>query len=107
MGSSPSRATSFRRWASIARAAWIDLTAGEIKQGASTITQQTVKSLLLTPERRFERKIKEMILARRIERHFSKEEILTLYLNQIYLGSGAYGVSERYWSAVSVLPQAS
>ncbi len=79
---------------SIARAAWIDLTAGEIKQGASTITQQTVKSLLLTPERRFERKIKEMILARRIERHFSKEEILTLYLNQIYLGSGAYGVSE-------------
>ncbi len=79
---------------SIARAAWIDLTAGEIKQGASTITQQTVKSLLLTPERRFERKIKEMILARRIERDFTKDEILTLYLNQIYLGSGAYGVSE-------------
>ncbi len=79
---------------SIARAAWIDLTAGEIKQGASTITQQTVKSLLLTPERRFERKIKEMILARRIERYFTKEEILTLYLNQIYLGSGAYGVAE-------------
>ena len=79
---------------SILRAAWVDLTAGEIRQGASTITQQTVKSLLLTPERRFERKIKEMILARRLEDSFTKDEILSLYLNQIYFGSGAYGIGE-------------
>lgn len=79
---------------SILRAAWVDLTAGEIRQGASTITQQTVKSLLLTPERRFSRKIKEMILARRLEQRFSKEEILYLYLNQIYFGAGAWGIGE-------------
>ena len=79
---------------SILRAAWVDLTSGEIVQGASTITQQTVKSLLLTPERRFDRKLKEMILARRLEERFTKDEILTLYLNQIYFGSGAWGISE-------------
>ena len=79
---------------SILRAAWVDLTSGEIVQGASTITQQTVKSLLLTPERRFDRKIKEMILARRLEERFTKDEILTLYLNQIYFGSGAWGIAE-------------
>jgi penicillin-binding protein 1A len=79
---------------SILRAAWADLTAGEIVQGGSTITQQTVKSLLLTPERRFDRKFKEMILARRLEQHLSKDEILALYLNQIYFGSGAWGIGE-------------
>ena len=79
---------------SILRAAWVDLTSGEIVQGASTITQQTVKSLLLTPERHFDRKLKEMILARRLEQRFSKDEILTLYLNQIYFGSGAWGIAE-------------
>jgi len=79
---------------SILRAAWVDLTSGEIVQGASTITQQTVKSLLLTPERRFDRKIKEMILARRLEERFTKDEILTIYLNQIYFGSGAWGIAE-------------
>ncbi len=66
---------------SIFRAAIKDLWAFEIKQGGSTITQQVVKSLLLTPERSFERKIKEAILARRIEKSLSKNEILTLYLN--------------------------
>jgi len=79
---------------SILRAAWVDLTAGELRQGASTITQQTVKSLLLTPERRFERKIKELVLAKRLEASFTKDEILSLYLNQIYFGSGAYGIGE-------------
>jgi penicillin-binding protein 1A len=80
---------------SILRAAWVNLRAGgEIKQGASTITQQMVKGLLLSPERRFRRKIREMILARRIERRFSKQEILYLYLNQIYFGHGAHGISE-------------
>jgi penicillin-binding protein 1A len=80
---------------SILRAAWVNLRAGgEIKQGASTITQQMVKGLLLSPERKFRRKIREMILAHRIEKRFSKQEILYLYLNQIYFGHGAYGIRE-------------
>ncbi|HQU13072.1 MAG TPA: PBP1A family penicillin-binding protein, partial [Thermodesulfobacteriota bacterium] len=58
----------------------------------STITQQTVKSLFLTPEKTIGRKLKELILAYRIEKKLSKDEILYLYLNQIYLGDGAYGV---------------
>ena len=62
-------------------------------EGASTITQQVAKNFLLTNEVSFNRKIKEAILAFRIERSLSKERILELYLNQIYLGSGAYGVA--------------
>ncbi len=81
-------------YVAILRAAWVDLVSGEKKQGASTITMQTAKNLLLTPERRFRRKLKEMILARRIEQRFTKDEILYLYLNDIYFGSGAYGVAE-------------
>ena len=82
-------------YVSILRAVWANLRAGgEVRQGASTITQQMVKTLLLTPERNIERKIREMILARRIEQHFTKDEILYLYLNQIYFGSGAYGIGE-------------
>jgi penicillin-binding protein 1A len=61
--------------------------------GASTITQQVVKNFLLTNERTFQRKIKEAILAFRMSQAFSKDRILELYLNQIYLGSGAYGVA--------------
>lgn len=76
----------------ILRAAVKNLLAGGIVQGGSTITQQTVKAMLLSPERSFERKIKEMILAYRLERFLSKDEILTVYLNQIYLGGRAYGV---------------
>ncbi len=70
-------------------------------QGGSTITQQVAKSLLLTPERSFERKFKEAILAYRIENRLSKEEILYLYLNQIFLGHGAYGIqaaAENYFA---------
>jgi len=69
------------------------------RQGASTITQQVVKNVLLQPERTYERKIKETILARRLEHELSKDEILSLYLNQIYLGHGRYGVEEasRYY----------
>jgi penicillin-binding protein 1A len=66
---------------------------GEIVQGGSTITQQVVKSLLLSPEKSFARKIREAILAYRIEKYLTKEEILFLYLNQIYLGHGAYGLA--------------
>ena len=76
----------------IIRAVKQNLTKGGIKSGASTITQQVAKTFLLTPERTFVRKIKEAILATQIERSLSKEQILYLYLNQIYLGSSAYGV---------------
>ncbi|MCP4715556.1 MAG: PBP1A family penicillin-binding protein, partial [Deltaproteobacteria bacterium] len=77
---------------SIIRAAIKNIEKMQIRQGGSTITQQIVKSLLLTPERSFSRKIKEAILALRIEKYLSKDDILTLYLNQIYFGRGAYGV---------------
>ena len=66
--------------------------AGRIVQGGSTITQQVVRSFILSQERSYRRKIREAVLAYRIEHHLSKEDILRLYLNQIYLGSGAYGV---------------
>ena len=79
-------------YVAIARAIVKDVVSGGYAQGASTITQQTVKSLFLTPEKSIARKLKEMILAYRIEKLLSKEEILYLYLNQIYLGDGAYGV---------------
>ena len=81
-------------YSSIVRAAVANLMGGGIKQGASTITQQTVKSLLLTPERTFRRKIREMVLARRIEDFFTKDEILYLYVNQIYFGHGAWGIGQ-------------
>ncbi|MFO7964400.1 MAG: penicillin-binding protein 1A [Desulfobacterales bacterium] len=77
---------------SIIRAFIKNLEAGAIVQGGSTITQQVTKSFFLTPERSYTRKIKEAILAYRIDQGFSKDEILFLYLNQIYLGHGAYGV---------------
>lgn len=77
----------------ILRAFLKNIFSGEIVQGGSTITQQVVKSILLSSERSFERKIKEAILSYRIERYLSKDEILFLYLNQIYLGHGVYGVA--------------
>lgn len=79
-------------WA-ILRAFLKNIFSGEILQGGSTITQQVVKSLLLTPEKSLTRKIREAILAFKIEKYLSKEEILYLYLNQIYFGHGAYGVA--------------
>ncbi|WP_022664796.1 penicillin-binding protein 1A [Desulfospira joergensenii] len=85
---------------SIIRASIKNFKAGTIVQGGSTITQQVTKSFLLTPERTYKRKLKEAVLAYRIEKRFTKEEILFLYLNQIYLGHGAYGVeaaSENYF----------
>jgi penicillin-binding protein 1A len=77
----------------IFRALSRNIFSGEIVQGGSTITQQVVKSILLSPEKSFVRKIREAILAFKIEKYLSKEEILFLYLNQIYLGHGAYGVA--------------
>ncbi|MDH4099243.1 MAG: PBP1A family penicillin-binding protein [Nitrospirota bacterium] len=76
----------------IMRALWVDIRAREIVEGASTITQQLAKQLFLNTEKTFTRKIKEVLLAIQIEKRYSKDEILALYLNQIYLGSGAYGV---------------
>ena len=67
---------------------------GEKVQGGSTITQQMVKQLLLTPEKSYRRKLRELILAREVEKRFSKDRILYLYLNHIYFGSGAYGIGE-------------
>ncbi|MBZ0271847.1 transglycosylase domain-containing protein [bacterium] len=80
-------------YAGIARAAWENLRRGQTTQGASTITMQVCRSLLLTRERTYTRKLKEAILAWRLERRFTKEEILYLYLNEIYFGHGAYGVA--------------
>jgi penicillin-binding protein 1A len=77
----------------IVRALLKNLFSGEFVQGGSTITQQVVKSLLLSSEKSLKRKIREAILAFKIEKNLSKEEILFLYLNQIYLGHGAYGVA--------------
>lgn len=76
----------------VVRAFIANLQSGGISQGASTITQQVIKRLLLTPERKYERKIKEAILAYRLERYLTKDEILTIYLNQTFLGANAYGV---------------
>jgi penicillin-binding protein 1A len=82
-------------YASILRAAIaVVMAGGERVQGASTITQQMVKTLLLTPEKTYTRKIREAILALRVERNLTKDEILYLYLNQIYFGTGAYGIGE-------------
>ena len=85
---------------SIVRAFFKNIEAGAIVQGGSTITQQVTKSFFLTPERSYRRKLKEAILAYRIDNRLSKEEILYLYLNQIYLGHGAHGVeaaAENYF----------
>jgi len=78
---------------SVLRAFINNTVAGGRVQGGSTITQQVVKSLLLSPRKSYERKLKEMFLAMQLERQLSKDEILYLYLNHIYLGSGAYGVA--------------
>lgn len=76
----------------IIRAAFENLFAGGIVQGGSTITQQLAKNTILTPEKTFERKIKEVVIASQIEYQYTKDEILEMYLNQIYFGHGAWGI---------------
>ncbi len=76
----------------IARAMYRNIRARKVIEGGSTLTQQLAKVLFLNPERSYSRKLKEMTLALRIEQRYTKQEILSLYLNQIYFGSGAYGV---------------
>jgi penicillin-binding protein 1A len=78
----------------VLRAIITNLRAGRMVQGGSTITQQVVKNVLLVPERTLARKIQEAILARRLEQSLTKDEILGLYLNHIYLGHGRYGIEE-------------
>jgi penicillin-binding protein 1A len=76
----------------IVRAVWINLRSGQVEQGGSTITQQVAKRLLTSGERSFRRKIEDACLALQIERQYSKEQIIELYLNQVYYGSQAYGI---------------
>ena len=80
----------------VLRALIVNIKAGKVVQGGSTITQQVAKSLLLSNERSISRKIKDFLLAQKIEKKFSKEEILYLYLNQVYLGGGFYGVKSAF-----------
>lgn len=80
----------------IARAFMVNMKEGRLVQGGSTITQQVAKSFLLTKERTLSRKVKDLLLARKIEEKFSKDEILFLYLNQVYLGGGYYGVKAAF-----------
>jgi 1A family penicillin-binding protein len=86
----------YRHWGlnmlAIGKALYEDVVARRIVRGASTITQQLARNLFLTQEQTLTRKIKEAMVAVRIERHYTKDEILQMYLNQIYFGDGAYGV---------------
>lgn len=95
----------YRHWGinvwRIAGAAYRDIESGGKVQGASTLTMQLARNLFLSPDRSFHRKIEEALLAIQIERHFTKEQIFTLYGNQIFLGHGVYGfeaASEYYFS---------
>ncbi len=98
---------------SMTRAFFKNIEAGRIVQGGSTITQQVAKSLYLSPERSYMRKIKEAVLAYKIDKYLSKDEIMNLYLNQIYLGHGTYGIeaaSQGYFGKSArhlTLPEAS
>ena len=85
----------------VLRAIYVNLKQRRIVQGGSTITQQLAKNLFLTPERSFTRKLHELILSLWLELRFSKKQILSIYLNRVYLGSGTYGVqaaSEKYFN---------
>jgi penicillin-binding protein 1A len=84
----------------MARAGFINMMAGHVVQGGSTLTQQLAKNLFLTPGRTFERKVQEAMLAVYLESHYSKNEILTLYLNRVYFGAGVFGIeaaSEKFF----------
>ena len=76
----------------LARAAAVNIWAGRIRQGGSTISQQLAKNLFFGPERTIKRKVQEMILALWLERRFTKDQILALYLNRVYLGAGNFGI---------------
>ncbi|WP_343563575.1 transglycosylase domain-containing protein [Kiloniella sp. b19] len=75
----------------IARAMWINMRTGRFTQGGSTLTQQLAKNLFLSPERSIKRKIQEALLSLWLEQNFTKDEILSIYMNRVYLGAGTYG----------------
>ena len=77
---------------SIVRAIFVNLKKGRIVQGGSTISQQLVKNLFLSHEKTFERKLKELFITFQVEKQFSKDEIMNLYLNNIYFGQGTIGL---------------
>ncbi len=79
-------------WQSLVRALVVNVSAGSVREGGGTITMQLARNTVLTSERTLRRKLKEVFLAMRLEREFSKQEILTLYLNRIFLGQRAYGI---------------
>jgi penicillin-binding protein 1A len=84
----------------LARATYANISAGRIVQGGSTLTQQLAKNLFLSSERTLKRKVQELLLSLWLEQKFSKDQILTVYLNRVYLGSGTYGVeaaARRYF----------
>lgn len=83
------------------RAVWVDLRAHKMVQGGSTITQQLAKNVFLTPDRKLKRKLQEMVLALELEHRYSKQQILGMYLNRVYMGAGSFGVdaaSHRYFN---------
>lgn len=80
--------------AGIARSLVVDVSTGTLEQGGSTITQQLARNMLLNPKKTMGRKIKEMLLAMVVTHYYSKDAILEMYLNEIYLGHGAYGVAQ-------------
>lgn len=85
---------------SVIRAALANMRSGSVVQGGSTLTQQLAKNIFLSPERTVKRKVQELLLAFWLEQKFTKDEILTLYLNRVYFGAGAYGIdaaSYRYF----------
>lgn len=91
-------------WLGMVRALFVNIWKGYYAQGGSTITQQVVRTFYLGREKTLERKVKEVLLARRLEKHLTKNQILALYLNQICFGHGRYGVEEaaRYYFGKSV-----
>jgi penicillin-binding protein 1A len=96
----------------LVRAAFENMIAGHVTQGGSTLTQQLAKNLFLTPKRTFERKAQEALLALYLESRYSKDQILTLYLNRVYFGAGVFGIeaaAERFFgkpAAQLTLPEA-
>ncbi len=84
----------------LARAMFTNLTSGRMVQGGSTLTQQLAKNLFLSPERTLERKVQEVLLSFWLEQHYTKDQILAMYLNRVFFGSNAYG-SRRHRGAIS------
>ena len=88
---------------SIGRAIWIDIKTMSFAEGGSTITQQLAKNMYFEFDKKLSRKVADALMAREIEKHYDKNEILELYINSIYFGEGCYGISaaSRYYYGVA------